>query len=53
MITGPYKINGVPLRRISQCYLMSTQTKIQLNPNWATEINDEYFKKKKVIKKKN
>ena len=24
LITGPYKINGVPLKRISQWYLLST-----------------------------
>ncbi|KAF9226561.1 hypothetical protein BS17DRAFT_491067 [Gyrodon lividus] len=46
LVTGPYKINGVPLRRVNQAYVITTSTKVdlegfQLDP----KINDAYFAK--------
>merc|ERR1712216_228264 len=54
LITGPYSINGVPLRRVPQSYVISTQTKIDISGvAIPAEVNDEMFKKPKVAKKKN
>merc|ERR1711871_250793 len=54
LITGPYSINGVPLRRVPQSYVISTQTKIDISGvTIPAEVNDEMFKKPKVAKKKN
>lgn len=51
LVTGPYKINGVPLSRISQSYVISTSTKIDISSVTVPEtINDTIFKTKKASK---
>ncbi|KAG7096850.1 hypothetical protein E1B28_004258 [Marasmius oreades] len=46
LVTGPYKVNGVPLRRVNQAYVIATSTKIDLEGFTAAEkINDSYFTK--------
>jgi large subunit ribosomal protein L6e len=43
-VTGPYKINGVPVKRVNQAYTMTTSTKVDVSAVKAT-ITDETFKK--------
>jgi len=46
LVTGPYKVNGVPLRRVNQAYVIATSTKIELEAYKVDEkINDAYFAK--------
>jgi large subunit ribosomal protein L6e len=46
LVTGPYKINGVPLRRVNQAYVIATSTKIDLGEfKVDAKINDAYFAK--------
>ena len=43
LISGPYKINGVPLRRVSQTYVIGTSTKIDVSGVDVSKIDDAYF----------
>merc|ERR1712199_123154 len=53
LITGPYAVNGVPLRRVPQSYVIGTQTKVDISGVCVpAEINDDFFKKPKSPKKK-
>jgi large subunit ribosomal protein L6e len=50
LVTGPHKINGVPLKRLNQVYAIPTKTKVDLAGVNVNEINDDYFAKTKVKK---
>ena len=54
LVTGPYKVNGVPLRRMNPAYLLITKTQVKLEtiPKEAEAIEDKYFAKAKESKKK-
>ncbi|KAF9518358.1 hypothetical protein BS47DRAFT_1375316 [Hydnum rufescens UP504] len=45
LITGPYKVNGVPLRRVNQAYVIATSTKIEVDTQIAEKFTDAYFAK--------
>ena len=52
-LTGPRKVNGCPMRRINQTYLIATQTSIDVSGVKVPEsINDEYFRRAKAVKAK-
>ncbi|KAL7753371.1 60S ribosomal protein L6 [Sorochytrium milnesiophthora] len=54
LITGPFKVNGVPLRRVNQAYVIATSTKIDLSGLKVDDkINDAYFKSRKDEPKSN
>merc|ERR1712166_312341 len=49
-ITGPYKINGVPVKRVNQVYTMSTSTRVKMDGVKTDAISDDTFKKEAVKK---
>ncbi|XP_057547886.1 60S ribosomal protein L6-like [Amaranthus tricolor] len=52
LITGPFKINGVPLRRVNQAYVIATSTKVDVAGVDVSNIDDKFFAKQVEQKKK-
>ncbi len=52
LVTGPYKINGVPLKRINQAYTIATSTVVKVDASGFKAIEDGYFAKAKAVKQK-
>ena len=43
LVTGPYKYNGVPLKRVNAAYVLPTNTKLKLDAKVADSVNDKLF----------
>jgi len=52
LVTGPFKINGVPLRRVNQSYVIGTSTKVDISGVNVEKFDDKYFAKEGEKKKK-
>ncbi|GAQ89109.1 60S ribosomal protein L6 [Klebsormidium nitens] len=52
LVTGPFKVNGVPLRRVNQAYVIATSTKVDVSKADVGKIADDFFKKAKKAAKK-
>ncbi|KAJ1398610.1 Translation protein SH3-like domain superfamily [Sesbania bispinosa] len=52
LVTGPFKINGVPLRRVNQSYVIGTSTKVDVPAVNVDKFDDKYFAKEAQEKKK-
>ncbi|KAH0981508.1 hypothetical protein GBA52_008685 [Prunus armeniaca] len=52
LVTGPFKINGVPLRRVNQAYVIGTSTKVDISGVNVDKFDDKYFSKEVQKKKK-
>jgi len=44
-VTGPYKYNGVPLKRVTSAHALPTNTKLKLDEKVADSIKDDFLKK--------
>ena len=45
LVTGPYKYNGVPLKRVNAAYVLPTNTKLKVNEKVGEAIKDDFFKR--------
>ncbi|XP_072962650.1 large ribosomal subunit protein eL6-like [Typha angustifolia] len=52
LVTGPFKVNGVPLRRVNQSYVIATSTKVDTSGVNVEKFDDKYFAKEKKRKQK-
>ncbi|KAG9450433.1 hypothetical protein H6P81_010398 [Aristolochia fimbriata] len=52
LVTGPFKINGVPLRRVNQSYVIATSTKVDISGLDVAKFDDKYFAREVQKKKK-
>jgi len=46
LVTGPYKVNGVPLRRLNQSYVIATSTQVDVSKVDISKIDDAFFVRK-------
>jgi large subunit ribosomal protein L6e len=53
LVTGPFKLNRCPLRRVNQIYTIATSTKVDLSKvNVPEKLNDAFFNRIKAKKQK-
>jgi len=56
LVTGPFKVNGVPLRRVNARYVIATSYKVDLSGIDSKKVDevasDKYFSREKGDKKK-
>lgn len=53
LVTGPFKVNGVPIRRVNQAYVIATSTKLDISGVQVdAKLNDAYFRREKAAKVK-
>eukprot|EP00747_Dinoflagellata_sp_TGD_P161623 gnl/TRDRNA2_/TRDRNA2_178276_c0_seq1.p2 gnl/TRDRNA2_/TRDRNA2_178276_c0~~gnl/TRDRNA2_/TRDRNA2_178276_c0_seq1.p2 ORF type:complete len:171 (+),score=61.75 gnl/TRDRNA2_/TRDRNA2_178276_c0_seq1:61-573(+) len=52
LVTGPYAVNGVPLRRVNQRFCITTSTKVGLKGADYSKIDDKFFAREKAAKAK-
>lgn len=50
LVTGPFKVNGVPLRRVNSRYVIATSTKVSVDSVDASKYNVAYFAREKSEK---
>jgi large subunit ribosomal protein L6e len=52
LVTGPYKVNGVPLKRVNQAYCLPTKTKVNLTSlPGLDKVTDDLFTTRVNVKR--
>jgi len=52
LVSGPFSLNGVPLRRVNQRYVIATSTKVDVSKVNSSAINDAFFARQEQAAKK-
>ena len=52
LVTGPYKYNGVPLKRVNAAYVLPTNTKLNVDAKAADSVSDKLFLRKMIKREK-
>jgi len=52
LVTGPFGVNGVPLRRVNQAYVIATSQKVDVAGVNVSKVDDKFFAKPKEKKHK-
>ena len=52
LVTGPYKYNGVPLKRVNAAYVLPTNTKLNIKEEIDKNVNDKIFERVDIERKK-
>lgn len=52
LVSGPFKVNGVPLRRVNARYVIETSTQIDISALDLSKFDVAYFAREKVSSKK-
>jgi large subunit ribosomal protein L6e len=53
LVTGPFKLNGCPLRRVDQAYVIATKTQVPLESVKVPDrLTDATFKREKKRKQR-
>jgi large subunit ribosomal protein L6e len=50
LVTGPFSVNGVPLKRVNPAYVINTSSKVPLDGVNAN-VDDKFFVKQKKFSK--
>ncbi|KAG7661407.1 RPL6 [[Candida] subhashii] len=50
LVSGPFKVNGVPLRRVNARYVIATSTKVNVEGVDVSKFNVEYFAREKLTR---
>jgi large subunit ribosomal protein L6e len=51
VVTGPFKVNGVPLRRVDPRYVIATKTKVDISAVDSSKVTAEVFKRPAAAKR--
>ena len=52
LVTGPYQLNGVPLRRVNQAYCIGTSASVDIKGVDVSKVDDAFFARTKKPKAK-
>merc|ERR1712230_264430 len=53
LVSGPYKLNGVPLKRVNAAYVIPTSSKLNVSGVDVSKVDDSFFGKTKAKAAKN